>query len=391
MGWMKICLAAALLNGCLNFSHAADERIFVPAKINGIPVRFSFDTGTGAPIVLYSTTARKLHLKVTPPPADARVGPGQTQMGWTGPQELDFGVTNFDTSFLVAEVPAYLNWPEDGLLGWPAISNNVFSINCIADKLNFLTNLPANTGDWVECRIQTNSDDLTLVLPGDQSPRRVIALDTGYYGGVKLDSKSWRGWEMAHTNQPTTLDAYYTPSIGLVVKNETWAACLDMGPLALTEVPVEEADSTDIASHSKPGARYVATLGFAAMKRLDIIIDGRHGMAWLRPKQTPPLPYWHNRLGAVFVPRDLKSDDLVAQVIKGSPAFVAGIRNGDVLLKIGDLDCTQWRTDSKVLPLSRFFNGPAGTKLEFTVKRAGKIVTVAAVLRNILPPDTATN
>jgi S1-C subfamily serine protease len=180
--------------------------------------------------------------------------------------------------------------------------------------------------------------------------------------------------------------------MGLVIKEESWAKEISLGPLTLTDVPIMEADSSEIAlMKSFPDTRYEATFGLAALKRLDIIIDGKRGVAYLRFKKTPSLPYEHNRLGAAFVPRDPKNDDLVAHVVDGSPAYEAGIRNDDVLLKIGELDATKWRTDPKVLPLSRFWNSPAGTKLELTLKRGDKVFKTTAVLRNILPPDAPKN
>jgi C-terminal processing protease CtpA/Prc len=90
------------------------------------------------------------------------------------------------------------------------------------------------------------------------------------------------------------------------------------------------------------------------------------------------------------VPQDSQSDDLVAHVIKSSPGYDAGIRNGDVLLKIGHLDCTLWRIDPNVLPLSRFFNAAEGTKLELMLRRGDKVFETTAALQNILPPDAAT-
>ena len=84
-------------------------------------------------------------------------------------------------------------------------------------------------------------------------------------------------------------------------------------------------------------------------------MDGKTGVAYVQPHPGPRAPYQHNRLGAIFAPGDA-SDDLVAFVLDGSPAYEAGIRNGDVLLKIGDLDATKWQTDPAVLPLSRFWN-----------------------------------
>jgi S1-C subfamily serine protease len=128
----------------------------------------------------------------------------------------------------------------------------------------------------------------------------------------------------------------------------------------------------------------------AALKRLDIIIDGKRGIAYLRPKRTPPLPYLHNRLGADFLPAN-SSDDLIAHVVNGSPAYEAGIRNGDVVLKEGDRDVTKWRTDTNPPPEIRPVQQPAGTKLELTLKRGGKIFKTTAVLRNILPPDATKN
>jgi C-terminal processing protease CtpA/Prc len=84
----------------------------------------------------------------------------------------------------------------------------------------------------------------------------------------------------------------------------------------------------------------------------------------------------------------MEGGDLVARVIDGTPAYEAGIRNGDVLLKVGDLDATKWRTDPKVLPLSRFWESPPGTRLEFTLKRGTTTFKKTAVLRQILSPDT---
>jgi hypothetical protein len=177
----------------------------------------------------------------------------------------------------------------------------------------------------------------------------------------------------------------------LVVKEEAWADKISLGPVVLTGVPVMEADVADITLGSLSDVQYEATLGLVALKRLDIIIDRKDDNVYVRPKKTPSIPYEHNRLGAVFVPHDSQSDDLLAHVVDGSPAYEAEIRNDDVLLKIGELDVTKWRTDPNVLPLSRFWCNPAGTKLDLTLKRGDKIFKTTAVLRNILPPDAPKN
>src|SRR5208283_2607688 len=110
------------------------------------------------------------------------------------------------------------------------------------------------------------------------------------------------------------------------------------GALLLTDVPVGEANP---AQFTLGAAGYQASLGLAALKRLDMVVDGGHGVAYLRLRRADAPPYEHNRLGAVFVPPEVHQNDLVAHVVPHGPAYEAGIRDGDVLLKIDKLDVTE--------------------------------------------------
>ena len=317
----------------------------------------------GASFSLFSTAARRLGLKITPPARDYQPGPGQISAGWTGPCKLDIGSSKIETYFSVVELPTYLKWPEDGTVGWPAISNNIFSLDCITHEITFLTNAPEASVDWVKFHIQTISGDLTLEQLGDKGVKKIIAIDSGSPYGIELRSQEWRQWKANHTNQPTSMLAYYMINPGLLVSEEIWAHEITVGPLVLTDVSVMEANPRLDDLFSSAQAQFQATLGFAALKRLEVIIDGKRGIAYLRPRQTPALPHEHDRLGAAFIPRDPQNDDLVAHVADESPAYEAGIRNDDVLLKIGELDATKCRTDPKVLPLAEISLLGGGTDL----------------------------
>ncbi len=371
---------------------ADDERIWWPnVKINDQPVRIAFDTGSDSPILLFSATAERLGLKVLPPDLSYHLKPGEVRESLTEVCSLDIGTTNLKTAVKVIEIPTCFHG-LDGIFGWSLIRQNVLRIDAVKDSAEFIQEVPDDP-DWTKLGLLTNSDYLELVIQDKNGPKVIISVDTGTPYGVKLAPPIWRKWKAAHTNSPITLSAYFTPAmgLGLVIREESWAKEISLGPLTLADVPITEADSADVALGSVPDGRYEATLGLAALKRLDSIIDGKHGVAYLRPRTTPPLLYEHNRLGAVFVPRDSQNDDLIAHVVDDSPAGEAGIRNDDVLLKIGELDATKWRTDSNVLPLSRFWNSPAGTKLELTLKHGDKIFKTTTVLRNILPPDAPKN
>jgi C-terminal processing protease CtpA/Prc len=131
---------------------------------------------------------------------------------------------------------------------------------------------------------------------------------------------------------------------------------------------------------------YEATIGAFALRRVDIIIDGPNDVLYMKPNNLRTTQYAYNRLGAVFVPDDVNSENLYAHVVEGSPAYTVGIRNRDILTSVNGLDVTKWRTDPEILPLSRFWNGPAGTRLELTYKRNGGVNRAIVDLAEIFSP-----
>jgi hypothetical protein len=382
----RFLLAIIFLFVCAVGVCAEDERIWCPnVKINGQPVRMVFDTGSDSAIVLFSATVERLGLKVLPPDLSYRLKPGEVRARFTEVCSVDIGTTNLKTVVKIMELPSYLRG-LDGVFGWPLFNENILQLDAVNHVIGPLQNVPDDSS-WTRFYVHTNLDILALEVPGDQGAKAIVIVDTGIDGGIVLHPKRWRAWKTSHANQPTTLEASWMPGAGLVVKEESFVHEISLGSLMLTDVPIKEANQAELATDPK----FEASLGLAALKRLDIVIDGKQGIAYLCPRKTPALPYEHNRLGAVFVPRNSQNDDLVAHVVPGSPAYESGIRNDDVLLKIGELDATRWRADPNVLPLSRFWNSLAGTRLELTLKRGNKVFKTIAVLRNILPPDAPKN
>lgn len=364
------------------------ERIWSDVKINGQPVRFIFDTGAGG-LTLMRDAADRLGLKLINAPHAYQPPPGLVDIGWTEKCRVTLWNSTIKTRLVVGEIPKGMHLDFDGTVGWPSVNKRIFFIDAATQSVKFLDRVPEEAAAWTKLRVQANSDILNLEIPMPDGKTAIISLDTGSFSGVSLNPQERREWELAHTNQPTTFSAYYTGGTGIVVAEETWAHKIALGPLELMEVPVQMTHTPKPASSSLWPSGSMATLGLAAMNQLDIIIDGKHSVAYLRSKRTPPLPYVHNRLGADFVPLELQSDECVAWVADGSPAYEAGIRNGDVLLKIDGRDATTWRTSKQ--PNYPFRDQPAGSKIELTLKRGDKVFTTTAVLRNILPPDAPKN
>jgi hypothetical protein len=364
-------------------ARAGDERILLDATINGKSASLVFDTGA-SDLILFRKGAERLGLTVTGPPRDVQVAPGEVAVGRTEPCEFVLGKTRTRTSFRVFDPPSFLSMGVDGALGWQPSRFNTIQIDANLKRAMWLTNVPPEAATWLKFHIRGQSRILTLEIPGQEAEQGVITVDTGSSCGVALSPELWRAWRAEHANQPKTLMAGYMPGAGTVVMEEGWAKQLTFGPLVLTEVPVMP---SNVAEQAMGAPGFEASFGLAALKRLDLIVDGNLGIAYIRPKTGPPPVYEHNRLGAVFVPYDMQKGDLVARVIDGSPAYEAGIRDGDLLLKVGNLDATQWRTDPTVLPLSRFWERPPGTKLDLTLKRGSKTLKATPVLRQILEPS----
>jgi hypothetical protein len=282
------------------------------------------------------------------------------------------------------EVPTGLSWGIDGLFGWDVLPSEYFITFIPGVKLDIAATgeVPGPTAAWQQLSLRKNSKVLVLEVPDTNGTSIGVAIDTGDSDGVSLSPAKWRQWRAEHPAAPTTINAYFRPGAGLVVREVSWAKELTLGPLTLTDVAVQE---NDIANQAA-GANIGATLGLAAIKRQTLLVDGKLGMAYFARQQFPAQAFEHNRLGAVFTPSDLQHDPLEAHVVAGSPAEEAGIRNGDVLLKIDALDATKWRTDPAVMPMGRFWQRPAGTSIVLTTQRGDKVLTVPVTLRDLIGP-----
>jgi|SRR5208282_3031997 len=366
--WATLCLA--------------EERIWLKAKINGKPAKLCFDSGSSV-LALCPQTVQRLGLKFMQDPTNRfppTVLPGHTEVC-----NMTLEGTEGKTSFLILDLPAYVSpyADFDGLIGWWNIRQNVLQINAVAKEVTFLQKVPTKTAQWAQLFLLTNSSTLDLQMPHSDRTNGVLCIDTGDNGGLALPEQAWRRWKETHPHIPITLETAFTPDDGFFVTEEAWADQIFVGPVVLKGVPIERAGP---AGATKWGAQYEGTLGLAALKRLDFIVDGNNGLAYLQAKKTRPPAHPHNRLGAVFVPTATQTNQAVARVVDGGPAYEAGVRNGDVLLQIDDVTVKGWTYDW----LSRFYM-PAGTKLKLTLQRDGTNFTTTATLREILHPSPNKN
>ena len=357
-------------------SAKSDERILIQARVNGKTVNLAFDTGSEYPI-LFENTVKTLGLNWTKPPVDAVISPSKVAVGVTEPFNFELDEYKTKCQFRVFKVPSYLSLGCDGVLPCSMFGRSIVYLNAYDREVSTLGMLPIDIDGWKRWELKADSLQVFFEVIKYNGETASVFVDTGADVGVELSNSLWESWKTQRQEDSTTLRASYYPSTGLNIYEVCWAKKLDIGNFSISDVPVS-------MSHHV----YEATLGLYALSRLEVIFDLKNEVMYTKPIQKRPRDFPHNRIAAVFVPNDpSKDNDLIAHVVPSGIAHQAGIRDGDILLRIDDLDVTKWRTTPGILPFNRFWSKPHGTKLNLSLKREEKSYKVAVVLQDIFPLD----
>ncbi len=311
-------LIAAFVLIVAGMAHAGD-RIAVDAGINNRPIHLALDTGAGSSMLF--------------PGAVSRLGLRTNAMGYTEECTLTVGKISQRTVFAVLDAPSYLPLDIDGFLSWTAVSNHVFRLDVERGVCRVTDDLPPDLEGWARWRLVTNAPVVIFECSNNVEATR-IGIDTGSADGVMLSPERWQKWRAAHAGQPSTLDNGWLPGDKLFVREVLRARKIELGGLTLHDVPVTKATPSFGETFRRPDA----VLGLYVLRQLKVVIDGRSGALYTSPIPHPSGHYDYNHTGAEFMPKDPdNSDDIVAHVIEGGPAYRAGVRDGDILLRIGKL------------------------------------------------------
>ncbi len=348
--------------------------VFDDLRINDHLVRLVLDTGS-THSVLFRSAAARLKLSCLPITGEARsskekgrllghtgvlqvLGPGDTM-----PVPIDFALFDFPL-----EPDGY-----DGLLGWSVLKHAVLSLDWENRRFVLSQAVPEEVqAAWTAWPLSPGAEVARLEPGIGEVNGSSIALATGGDFGVHLSPRRWEAWREAHPEIPETLEAM-SSSCGVVVRRCALADPWTAGQVELHNVlvsPDPDLPALEVA------------LGLQAMKQFNMALDGPNRKLYVQRRRVHP-PDDYNKIGAVFVPSKAGSDALLAEVLEGSPAWRAGIRPGDGLLRIGDLDVTKWKTDPRVLPLARFWNGRMGGRQVLTLVREGKTFEAAVPLEDL--------
>ncbi len=361
-----------LIGFCLASTGNAFAAIMLKALVNDQPIKLLIDTRSGN-TVLFAYAAKRIGLEWTPPAQDP--APGRLAVGRSNVARFDTGSGPVPFVFNVADVPQYEQMGIDGVLSWANLKSEILFLDGERRQFAAIAAIPEWAKDWPRYPIKTGTSGLVMQVGNSD-----ILVDTVNDAGLVLGEQQWRKWTRQHADAPYTLKAYRIPQKSPVVGRVYHADRFTAGSFELGNILVERDSGSSAADHD-------LSLGLEALARLMIIADIPNGVVYVKLSQTAPSPPDYNRLGAVFIPPNIDTAEMLAAVVAdGSPAALAGIQDGDALLRVGDLDVTQWRSQPGILPLGRFWAQPAGTRIPLAIQRNGEALQVEVTLGDFLNP-----
>lgn len=283
---------AAIMNRRLGQSRRM-PRVAVPhGAVNGQPVRLALDTGSFITL-LTRQGARRLKLGSVRL-SFIRVNFARRLLSLTtAPVRLTLGGQEMTTPLPVLNLPPFMKIKGfDGLLGWPEVRDNILFFDANGCTIRRLESLPPETAGWLKLKVH-RANQLVLELPMANGATGTVLVDTGATHGLALPEARMKAWRAAHPRAPATplllslLTLKAFPGGGLVDGTEFWADEFVLGTLTLTDIPLRSA--SHIETRRRRGS--VGSIGLYALSRMDLIVDGVGGIAYLRPKPGPGLPY----------------------------------------------------------------------------------------------------
>jgi len=341
---------------------ASGDRLILNAKINGESIRLAFDTGTPTPFTILSPTAQKLSLK--------------TEQRKEGKYAFfTLYIEGYEIVNAQALIIDSLPFPDiDGLVGWPALWGSIWRVQWENMSLSLMSSIPTEILSWQSLKLDTQIPIAAVWI--FENSNGLLYLDTGHSGGIALTEFHWNKWIKENSHLPRTLKSGYLPAAGGIFSTElTWAKSFKLGFLEIPCVIMEK--------NVFRWERLEAVLGIEALKHFNIVFDLISGKVYLKERPYSLRNFRYNRLGATFLPSSLESDSLVGHVLKNTPAYQAGLRSGDILMKVDNIDMTKWRSDPEIWK-KEFWEAKPGTKYIIQVERNGKKLLFPVTLGEIL-------
>jgi len=358
----------------------AGNHIYIRAMLGKTRYAFLFDTGGVAAIL--PDVQHALHFEVTGEAQVHGVGAAAQSVEIVRVPEVSLGnLTYRNGSFLILPLPFLPQEPLPGLrfgglLGREFFESLVTVIDYQDAKLTF----------YERGSFRADANALALPLALIDGHPNVLAAVNGHVGHFAVDAGARGGLTVAQSFAESsgllkelgrTIDVVVAQGVGgAVTGTAARATSFALGSVRMSGPPVMIADSRGGGAFAN--AEVAGSIGGEILRRFTVTLDVPNATLYLRPNSRIAQPFAFNRAG-LFSERDAGVETVVL-VVAASPAWGAGVLNGDTIRTIDGIDVTRLTGDQ----MAGAWQGPPGTKLVLGLQRKGKPVRAALVLRDLI-------
>jgi hypothetical protein len=356
---------------------AAKSGVQFDALINGKgPFRLIFDSGAGVN-VLSPAVARQLGLVEEGPVLKATgAGSGSILAQAANVTSVRAGdLVLHDQKFYILPMPWGDRPGPVGAVGFEIMRRLVVTVDYQREQLGFsLPQAFTYAGDGVKVPIEPMRTSPGIEVKGSvNGASGMFGIDTGDEGSLEVEQRFVSQHSLVRQLSPK-YHGYAGSGIGGAMPPAYYSRVksLHIGEAEVTNVLADLFDGQAISDENS------GNIGTRVLRQFTVTFDLPHGVMYLEKNSNWSKPEVFNRAGIII--DSIQMDQKVMNVLPGSPAAMAGVEIGDVLLQIDG----RAPSDNPLLQDDPAFWQPVGTVVHLTVLRAGGMRKVKIRLRDLL-------
>ncbi|MFM0598470.1 aspartyl protease family protein [Paraburkholderia dilworthii] len=362
-----------------------DNRPFIAATVDGKgPFSFILDTGSSSSTV---STALAAQLKLVPTGAGTGTGAGEQQLSFRIVHLKDLSVGSFSVGALdiptmdTSQLNRVIGFQHvDGVLGAEIFHKGVLTLDAARGQLTLQDEdrfRPA--ADAIPIPFSLDENDMPVVKASVAGIAAKFQIDTGDRFSLTLFGDFWRAHRLDQ-QMGATIEAMTGYGGGGPIRGRVGrSAGFSIGDLAVP-APVTRLSLQKAGAFTR--ADRAGSIGMGILKRFAVSFDYGHRVMWLSKSAEFDAPDLYDRSGmwlGLSQPRGLRVMDVTAN----GPAAKAGIRVGDVIVKVGALPAEA----ATLFRIRAMLQQPRRLTVPILVSRTGGDQPIRLVLQDLIPPS----